>query len=460
MPARGVRVPPAAPAASGPEPAGESMRLRTGIRRKLWVVFVLQVAAISFATILGVYGAATVLQDVLIRRALSGEADFFWSRRAAQADAPVPVTNNMTGYLAADVAARAQVPEPLRGLEPGYRRIAGPQGEIVAFVSDGPDGRLYLVFNQEQVGRLAFLFGFVPLILVLIIIYITTWLTYRASRRALSPVIALAKVVRDWDPKHPNLDALAPGRTGSDPDGDVETLARALHAFASRIEEFVERERNFTRDASHELRSPLTVIKVASEVLQEEELTPFALRTLARIERSARDMEALMEALLLLARESDTGLPEEEFLANDIVREEVERAQPLVAGRPIVLRCDEQGSFLLNASPRVFAVMVGNLVRNACLYTEHGEVCASIGADFVQVQDSGIGMSDEEVAQAFQAYFRGGRSKSGGHGVGLTIVKRLSDRFGWPVEIKSELGIGTTVTIRFPDAQPQALPEA
>jgi len=428
------------------------MRLRTGIRRKLWVVFVLQVAAISFATILGVYGAATVLEDILIRRALTGEAEFYWQRRAREPDAPAPQTNNMTGYLVAAGGDRDVLPAPLRNLKPGYQRVAGPGAEILVFVSDGPSGRLYLVFNQEQVGRLAFLFGFIPLIVVLIIIYITTWLTYRASRRALSPIIALAKVVRDWDPKQPNLAALDPAHRSNDPDGDVETLARALHAFASRIEDFVVRERNFTRDASHELRSPLTVIKVASEVLQEEELSPFAHRTLARIERSARDMEALMEALLLLARESDTGLPEEEFLANDVVREEVERAQPLVAGRPIELRFDEPGSFVLHASPRVFAVMVGNLIRNACLYTEHGVVNVSVGESSVQVQDSGIGMSDEEVAQAFQAYFRGGRSRSGGHGVGLTIVKRLSDRFGWPVTITSELGVGTNVTIRFPQA--------
>ena len=395
-----------------------------------------------------------MLEDILIRQALSGEADYYWQRRAADPQAQVPETNNMTGYLVRVDADRAKLPEPLQPLRPGYHRVPGGSGEILVFVSEGAAGRLYLVFNQEQIGRLAFLFGFVPLILVLIIIYITTWLTYRASRRALSPVIALAKVVRDWDPKQPNLAALDPGTPRRDPDGDVETLARALHGFATRIEDFVERERNFTRDASHELRSPLTVIKVAAEVLQEEDLSAFARRTLARIERSARDMEALMEALLLLAREADTGLPSETFLANDAVREEVERAQPLVAGRPIELRLEEPGNFILNASPRVFAVMIGNLVRNACLYTEHGEVCVSIGSDFVTVQDSGIGMSDEEVAKAFQAYFRGGRSQRGGHGVGLTIVKRLSDRFSWPVEISSELGIGTSVTIRFPQAQP------
>src|SRR5512144_545426 len=125
------------------------MRLRPGIRRKLWVVFVLQFVAISFATILGVYGAATVLEDVLIRRALTGEAEFFWQRRAQAPDAPVPQTNNMTGYLAPGGGDRTGVPLPLRDLKPGYQRVADPAGEILVFVSDGPGGRLYLVFNQE-----------------------------------------------------------------------------------------------------------------------------------------------------------------------------------------------------------------------------------------------------------------------------------------------------------------------
>ena len=135
------------------------MRLRPGIRRKLWVVFVLQVVAISFATVLGVYGAATVLEDVLIRRALTGEAEFFWQRRAQEPEAPAPQTNNMTGYLVAAGESTQKLPPVLRALKPGYQRVPGKQGEILAFVADGPSGRLYLVFNQEQVGRLAFLFG-------------------------------------------------------------------------------------------------------------------------------------------------------------------------------------------------------------------------------------------------------------------------------------------------------------
>ncbi|HSN01224.1 MAG TPA: HAMP domain-containing sensor histidine kinase, partial [Rudaea sp.] len=313
---------------------------RSGIRRKIWTVYVLQVAAISLATILGVYGAATVLEEVLIKRALSGEAAYYWQRWERNHAAPVPDTNNMSGYLLAPGADPTALPEHLRKLGPGYHRIQHGGSFELVHVSDGPPGRLFLVFNQEQVGHLAFLFGFLPLIAVLLIIYITTWLTYRASRRALSPVIALAKAVREWDPKRPDLAVLEPRNLSADPDGDVETLARALHGFASRIEEFVERERNFTRDASHELRSPLTVIKLAADVLVEEDVSPFAQRALQRIRRSVRDMQAMLETFLLLARESDTGLPQEDFIVNDAVREEIERAQPLLEGKPVTLELD------------------------------------------------------------------------------------------------------------------------
>jgi signal transduction histidine kinase len=426
---------------------------RTGIRRKIWTVYVLQVAAISLATILGVYGAATVLEDVLIKRALDGEAAYYWQRYARDPQAAIPDTNNMSAYLVRSAEETKRLPDELRPLQNGYHRIQHGGNVVLVLVSDGPPGRLFLVFNQEQVGKLAFLFGFVPLITVLLIIYITTWLTYRASRRALSPVIALAKAVRGWDPKQPDLAAFDPRNLTNDPDGDVETLAGALHGFASRIEQLVERERNFTRDASHELRSPLTVVKIAADVLAEEDLQPFAERAVQRIRRSVRDMEAMIEAFLILARESDKGMPEEDFIANDTVREEIERAQPLLEGKPVELNLDEQATFMLHAPPKVFAAMIGNLIRNACLYTEAGKVHVVIGEDYVSVEDSGIGMSEDELMQAFQPYFRGNRSTRGGTGVGLTLVRRLSERFDWPIELQSVLGVGTTATIHFPLAK-------
>jgi signal transduction histidine kinase len=78
-----------------------------------------------------------------------------------------------------------------------------------------------------------------------------------------------------------------------------------------------------------------------------------------------------------------------------------------------------------------------------------------VHADRVEIADTGCGMSEAELGQVFQAFYRASGNNRGGHGVGLAIVKRLSERFGWPVEIQSQRGVGTRVTVRFPQAQAQ-----
>jgi signal transduction histidine kinase len=431
------------------------MRTTTGIRSKIWVAFILQVAAISFATLLGVYGASAVLKDVLIQRALTDEAGHYWKRLERDPQAPLPDTFNMLGHMVTTGSPNTTLPPNLRDLAPGYHSLPRGKGGALVYVSDGPPGRLYLVFNQEQVDSLAFFFGAVPLAVVLMVIYVVAWFTYRVSRRAISPVIWLAGVVQHWDPKQPDVAALAPERLPGDVEGEVRVLAAALHDFATRIESFVERERNFTRDASHELRTPLTVIRMASDLLLADgDLLPHADRSVRRIKGATRDMEALIESFLILAREGDTGLPEEDFIVNEVVRDEVEKARPLLADKPVQLLVEEPHAFALHASPRVLAVLLGNLLRNACHYTEQGRIIVRVGSDRIDVEDSGIGMTPEELARAFEPFFRGGERRDGGQGVGLTIVRRLSARFGWPVQLESEHGRGTRATIRFPHPQP------
>jgi len=430
---------------------------RSALPSKLWIAFLIQLAAISLATLLSVFGAWIVLRDVLIQRALMDEAHHYWERYQRDPDASLPDTYNLRAYAA--VAENfAAVPARLRALAPGYHMVPdGPTVDLV-YVEDGPRWRirLFLVFKQEQVDALALWFGFVPLAVVLSVIYVMVYLFYRASRRAVSPVIWLAGQVRAWDPKHPDHHALEPENLPPEAAEDVKVLAGALRAFGRRLDDFVDRERNFTRDASHELRTPITVIKVAADVLDtEEQLSTFAQRSVKRIQRSIRDMEALIESFLILAREGDVGLPEEDFVVNDVVGDEVEKAEGLVIGRPVTIRLINDGQFALHAPPRVLAVMLSNLLRNACAYTDAGEITVTVGADSVAVADTGQGMSLEELKRVFEPFYRAQSSQGkGGSGVGLTIVRRLSDRFGWPVEIESELGVGTRVTLRFPNPQP------
>jgi signal transduction histidine kinase len=438
-----------APAPEFPESA---RRTPLGLRRRIRSAFFLQVAAIGMATMLGVYGAYFVLEDLLIRRALSDEAIYYLERLQRNPNAALPDTYNMRGYLDPPRSGDPELPPALRGVGPGYGVLSVSGRKDIVHVSETWYGRLYLVFAQEQVNRLALFFGFVPLTFVLIAIYLIVWMTYRASKRAVSPVIWLANQVEDWDPKQPRYESLSADLLPADVEGEVAVLAHAMRDFAERNQAFVARERNFTRDVSHELRSPLTVIKIAADVLLAEgELSPFSEKNVHRIRRSARDMEALIESFLILAREGDSDLPAEDFLANDIVREVVELSRPLVADRPVRLICDERVALELHGPPRVLAVVVGNLVRNACQYTECGEVRVVVDSRRIEVRDSGIGMSQDDINRVFEPFFRVETSPGhAGHGIGLTIVRQLSQRFGWRVTMHSRRGEGTSVELAFP----------
>ena len=426
-----------------------------GLRRKIWVAFAMQVVAIGLATVFGVYGASAVLKSVLIKHALEQEADWFWQRHSDDPMQHIPDTFNMMGYLVLPGASDAALPQSLRGLTPGYHELPEAMGGSLVYVDDEPKGRLLLVFKQTQVNKLAFWFGAVPLAFVLIVIYAIAWMTYRSSHRAISPVIWLANQVQQWDPKRPDATALNAENLPVDVQGETLVLASSLHEFASRIDAFVQRERNFTRDASHELRTPMTVIRMAGDLLLDDEsLSPHGLRTVQRIQSSVGDMEALVEAFLIMARDGDVGLPDEDFVVNEVIHDEAVYARTLLGRKPVELKIDERAAFGLHAPPRVFSVLFGNLLRNACNYTDAGNVTVRVQPGRIVIEDTGIGMSAEDLARSFDAFHRGGDQRNGGHGIGLNIVRRLSERFGWPVTLESEIGKGTRATIVFPKAQP------
>jgi signal transduction histidine kinase len=424
---------------------------RSGLRAKLGIAFILQAAAISCGAVLGVYAASAIIEDLLIKTALREEATHYYDLLAKNPQQPLPDTHNMLGYLQRPQDAVARLPADVRDLPVGFNTIFRGASKHLAFVSQRPTGKLVLLFDQSHVGRLAFLFGMLPLVMVLLFVYLTSFATYRLSKRAISPIIWLANEVKKWDPKHPDADALSPQHLPTDVEGESQVLGEALYGFSQRISEFVARERTFTRDASHELRSPLTVIKMAADVLlTEEDLDPYVEKNLRRIQVATKDMEALIEAFLILARDSSTGLPSEELSLNALIRDEVERAELLIGDKKIRLEFIEHSCRGLNAPAKVVGVMVGNLVRNACIYTDEGSVLVTLQGDTVTIVDTGPGMSIEDLGQVFQPFFRGPESKRGGHGVGLTIVRRMSDRFGWPIKIESQLGVGTRASIRFP----------
>lgn len=419
-----------------------------GLSRKLRIAFILQAVMVSLAIVLAVYLTSAVIKHSLMSTALQEEADHFWQLYSASSAQPPPNTFNLRGYLVLRGHSELILPENLRGLKPGFHEFR--KDDQLVLVDEQPSGRLYLVFIRSQAERMTFWFGTLPIISMLIAIYVVSWLTYRASKRALSPINWLARQVMQWDPRRPDVSNLAPDRLPAEVQGEARQLASALHGLVQRVSEHVARERDFTRDASHELRTPLTVIRVASDMAMAEQPSPKVTRSLQRIQRAGRDMEAVIDAFLILAREAEIEPQREDVEVAEVVLEEAENARALLVDKQVELEVTCHASPVLHAPPRVFRVVLSNLLRNACSYTDQGRIDVVVEEDWVIVRDTGIGMSEETIERVFEPFFRADPSRPQGSGLGLSIVSRLCQRFGWTVELDSVPGQGTAATIRFP----------
>jgi len=414
----------------------------------------LQACLIAMVAVLGIGFSSVVIEQFLVREALNRESMHFWETYQQDAKILAPNTANLKGYMT-PVGSEQGLPEELKGYGLGYHKIHGQTSHSLLYTTEQHGKQLHLLFDGKSVTRLAIFFGIFPLTIVLVLIYVVAWWVYRESNVLLSPIVWLAHKFDRFDPAHPdaNMDDLSdvPG----DVDWEVDKLVTSFASYSKRIRLFVERERAFTRDASHEFRTPLTVIKMASDLLlAEDDLNDYSRKYGNRIKGAAHDMEELIDAFLILARETDKEFEDEHVDVKEMIENEVQAASIYKDDKDIEIEVVESFPLELFTARKVLSIVLGNLIRNAVLYTNEGKVTITVERDSVVIKDTGIGMCEEQLKRIFQPYFRADHEQKTdrkGYGVGLTIVKRLSNRFDWTVEVQSEVNVGTLFRVIFWD---------
>lgn len=425
------------------------MSAKTGLQHRLTRAYLIQVGLISLATLLGVLATAMIVEDVLVKQALKMEADHFWSLYEEDREQPRPNTRHLLGLLDSPRVGDP-IPSPLRELGPGYHRVRLDQAEPIVYVEDRDQARLYLIFDEKRVTALAVVFGVLPLTVVLLIIYLTSFLTWRKSRQLVSPLVQLASVLRDAPADDPGVARPALEEVEAEADSEVAVLVVALQQYSDRLLDFVERERQFTRDASHELRTPLAVVRANLELLQRRVPDAPALR---RIEDTVGDMEAVIETLLLLARAEAQPLPDDDLIVNDVVMNLADRLSPLAERKQVEIVVEQKALLHLHAPETVLSIVLTNLIRNAINYSGSGQIRIQVESRQLIVCDMGRGMDPEELERLMQPFQRGRDSREGGYGLGLAIVQRLCEHSQWRLDVASSPGHGTQVRIRFPGKQ-------
>ena len=421
------------------------MKTEKPLNKSLLRAFLLQLTIISVVAVGGVYIAEFAIREVLIVSALKREAEYFWSRNSIDRETPPPNTNTLIGYLFDKESG--EVPAEFVGLNPGIHDFISPVNRGVVHVSENQDARLYLVFDADNVGELATYFGIIPLAILLVFLYSSAWGTYVLIHRAVSPVILLARTVKNIDLERPQIDAFLEKFKFRRLNLETLQLAGAIDELLKKVDTSIERERTFTREASHELRTPLTVMRIAVSSLKKRGPLDQDLESIVeKIERATTDMEELTEVLLLLARDYDGALIKEKVIINDIVKQEISNCSLIYGDKPLEYNLQEGAILETNNSPKLVSIIFGNIIRNAFVYTDSGNVVVNVDANSVSVSDSGIGMTEEQLFQVMNK--NSPPSFARGNGIGLNLVKRIIDRFGWHLELKSEVEKGTTVKIR------------
>ncbi|GGY27341.1 two-component sensor histidine kinase [Rhodanobacter panaciterrae] len=299
--------------------------------------------------------------------------------------------------------------------------------------------------SREDLGKQQLVISLVGAVVLfsLLSLAIGLWL----SRKVLKPVSELANRLRDFR-KAGKAEPLAQHFA----DDEVGELAHALDEYSERLTAMVERDREFNSDVSHELRTPLAVIASTTELLQgSPDLTEKLSERLKRIERASRQATELIEALLLLSRAERRGPTRGETTeVGKVAADVIESQRPQMRGKPLTIDLAVNEPVNINAPASVLSVALTNLIGNAIKYTLEGSVRVEVGAGRIEVIDTGPGIKPEDAERLFQRGVRGEGAGGSGAGLGLAIVRRLCELYGWDVSMRPRSDAnGAIASIKF-----------
>jgi signal transduction histidine kinase len=239
---------------------------------------------------------------------------------------------------------------------------------------------------------------------------------------------------------------------------ELLTLSKTINDLLDRIEDAVEREKQFTSDASHELRTPLAVIKGTLEVLvrkprekqEYEEKINFCVSEVDRL-------NSLVDELLLLARfeNQKSNIKIENVYLNELILESLSRYSDKIQKRNIVVVTNFNNDFYIHSDYYLVSIIISNLISNAVKYSKtEGLITIDLNSSKNKtnliITDNGIGIPKDNLSKVFNSFYRSDNSKNPeikGTGLGLSIVKRLCDLLNIEIQITSEENIGTTIIL-------------
>ena len=275
------------------------------------------------------------------------------------------------------------------------------------------------------------------------------------AKKALSPVDMVTGLARKIEAGSLNerLDV-------SGPKDELGRLAKTFNDMIARLELSFKQMKQFTADASHELKTPLTVLKGEMEIALKTEKTVEGFREVIKSSLEEIDrMSALVKSLLNLAKlDSRVRLPNDNIKLDGIVEERFNQTLPMAKDKGIDMVMAKKESVIIMGDKIGIGQLLFNLIYNAIKYTsKDGRIEISLEQSdnwaIIKVIDTGIGIAEEDLPHIFDRFYRVDKARTtgaGGVGLGLSICKEIAEAHGGKIEVESEAGKGSVFKVYLP----------
>ena len=274
-------------------------------------------------------------------------------------------------------------------------------------------------------------------------------------RRAMRPVTEMANAAHSI--QGADLGEHLPTPQSGD---ELQELGQSFNSLLDRLNESFLRQKKFTGDASHQLRTPLTAMQGQIDLALKHDRSPEEYRrVLGLLQRKTRHLRQIIESLLFLAR-ADAEVPQPSVEPIDLAAwlpEHVASYHDARVAADVRLSVHDSPIWV-RAQPVLLGELLNNLVENAAKYSDPGtpivvELASDDTSGRITVEDHGIGMTDEEAERIFEPFYRGRTARDGGSaglGLGLAVAVRLAQVFRGRIDVTSKLGRGSRFVVRLP----------
>ncbi|SFS02715.1 two-component system, OmpR family, sensor kinase [Dyella sp. OK004] len=355
---------------------------------------------------------------------------------------PSALRQSMTDALA---EGRDMVMQPYPRVYLAVQQVAGGDGKVRQLVALS---RTHVRMNRETRDQifLAFQFG-----LSLLLIGLASWWVARSVAK---PVEALRDATRRMASGELSTRVGPEGRKGP---GELSLLAHDFDAMAERIEALVSHDRGVLQDLSHELRSPLARLHLILDLAQRSDAAQAA-AYFRQAEQEIGRLDRMTGEMLALSR-LEGGLPgmeRERVDLAEVVRDGIAQVELEAAARGVQLQPAIESAVIVSGNAQLLERALDNLLANAIKFSpEGGRIELGVrtveGMAELTVRDHGPGAPEEELEQLFRPFFRGSNAACAeGHGLGLAIVRRVTQVHGGDIHARNADGGGLEVRLRLP----------